>query len=367
MERFTSGTVDTFVELRSVRLSGSTDRFVGGLVDDFDALAESQRAQRFGNCPSGCAVGAAVRLARRAGAVVAGEQRHRRHRDRRRPRPRRRDDQPVPRTGATIPVASEQPHAGARRGAQGRRGPPAPNEVDRGTPDMGWTATAPSSCGMRRFVTVVARTRSPTCPSASSPERSSPSSVRPDQGRRPSPTSCAASTTPTAVTSHRRSLPCRHDSADWRRQSQRCSRTAASCNAACATTWRCCRTCPTTSCCDHSQVTDADAFVRRLRHGLQSQVSLGGDNFSAGQGQRLALARAVVRDAPILVLDEATCNLDSHTERKVMDSILEQRRGRTTLLFGHRLSALDRASRIVVLAGGDRRDRNARRARRTRR
>ena len=46
MERFTSRTVDTFVELRSVRLSGSTDRFVGGLVDDFDALAESQRAQR---------------------------------------------------------------------------------------------------------------------------------------------------------------------------------------------------------------------------------------------------------------------------------------------------------------------------------
>jgi ABC-type multidrug transport system fused ATPase/permease subunit len=100
------------------------------------------------------------------------------------------------------------------------------------------------------------------------------------------------------------------------------------------------------------EVTDADAFVRRLRHGIQSQVSLGGDNFSAGQGQRLALARAVVRDAPILVLDEATCNLDSHTERKVMDSILEQRRGKTTLLFGHRLSALDRASRVVVLAGG---------------
>ena len=46
MERFTSRTVDTFVELRSVRLSGSTDRFVGGLIDDFDALAESQRAQR---------------------------------------------------------------------------------------------------------------------------------------------------------------------------------------------------------------------------------------------------------------------------------------------------------------------------------
>ena len=100
------------------------------------------------------------------------------------------------------------------------------------------------------------------------------------------------------------------------------------------------------------EVTDADAFVRRLRHGLQSQVSLGGDNFSAGQGQRLALARAVVRDALILVLDEATCNLDSHTERKVMDSILEQRRGKTTLLFGHRLSALDRASWVVVLAGG---------------
>jgi ABC-type multidrug transport system fused ATPase/permease subunit len=47
------------------------------------------------------------------------------------------------------------------------------------------------------------------------------------------------------------------------------------------------------------EVTDADEFVRRLHHGIRSQVSLGGDNFSAGQGQLLALARAVVRDAPI--------------------------------------------------------------------
>ena len=85
------------------------------------------------------------------------------------------------------------------------------------------------------------------------------------------------------------------------------------------------------------EVTDADEFVRRLRHGIQSQVSLGGDNFSAGQ-ETAGIGVAVVRDAPILVLDEATCNLDSHTERKVMDSILEQRRGKTTLLFGHRLS-----------------------------
>ena len=52
------------------------------------------------------------------------------------------------------------------------------------------------------------------------------------------------------------------------------------------------------------------------------------------------------------MLDEATCNLDSHTERKIMNAILRQRHDKTTLLFGHRLSALDQASRIIVLADG---------------
>jgi ATP-binding cassette subfamily B protein len=103
---------------------------------------------------------------------------------------------------------------------------------------------------------------------------------------------------------------------------------------------------------DALEAAQARDFVARLRSGLDSQVARGGDNFSAGQAQRLALARAVLRDTPVLVLDEATSNLDSATEREVMDSVLQRRQGKTTLLFGHRLSALRAADRIYVLAGG---------------
>ncbi len=90
-------------------------------------------------------------------------------------------------------------------------------------------------------------------------------------------------------------------------------------------------------------------FVTTLPHGYDTLVGELGSRFSGGQRQRLALARALLKDAPILVLDEATANLDSETERDIQDVLHEIRRGRTTIIIAHRLSAVHTADEILVL------------------
>lgn len=95
-----------------------------------------------------------------------------------------------------------------------------------------------------------------------------------------------------------------------------------------------------------------DEFARNLPDGYQTAVGERGMHLSGGQRQRIALARAILRNAPILVLDEATSSLDSESERYVqaaLDTLLE---GRTALIIAHRLSTIRRADRIVVMAGG---------------
>jgi ABC-type multidrug transport system fused ATPase/permease subunit len=77
-----------------------------------------------------------------------------------------------------------------------------------------------------------------------------------------------------------------------------------------------------------------------------------GSKISGGQRQRLAIARALLKDAPILVLDEATSNLDVETEREVNAAIRELQAGRTTLTIAHRLSTVQNADRILVLEQG---------------
>lgn len=353
MERFTSRTVDTFVELRSVRLSGSTDRFVDGLVEDFDALAESQRAQRIALAVPAAlsallfAALAGLVLWWLGGNVIAGEATA--------------GDlvlvvgtislflgpaQQFPLHLSNLTLALD---AVRRVGEVLKR----PNELDRGTPDPAWTATGAielrhaslGHSGRSHALVDVSLTIEPGEVVAFVGETGSGKTsianlvcgfYDPDDGDvlldgRPH----------TAVTR-----------SDWRRQVAAAFQDSGLLQRSVRDNVAMLRDVPDDVVLRALEVTDADAFVGELRHGLGSQVSLGGDNFSAGQGQRLALARAVVRDAPVLVLDEATCNLDSHTERKVMEAILEQRRGRTTLLFGHRLSALDQATRIVVLAAG---------------
>ncbi len=93
-------------------------------------------------------------------------------------------------------------------------------------------------------------------------------------------------------------------------------------------------------------------FIRQLPRGFDTRIGEGGIRLSAGQRQRLAIARALLRDAPILILDEATSSLDSESEHEVqaaLDGLIENR---TTIVIAHRLSTVFRADRILVLDGG---------------
>lgn len=96
----------------------------------------------------------------------------------------------------------------------------------------------------------------------------------------------------------------------------------------------------------------ADEFIRGLPHGYETIIAERGATLSGGQKQRLALARAFLRDAPILILDEPTAALDARTEADLLDALGRLTPGRTTLMIAHRLSTVRRADRIVVLQDG---------------
>ncbi|MSP49014.1 MAG: ABC transporter ATP-binding protein [Alphaproteobacteria bacterium] len=93
-------------------------------------------------------------------------------------------------------------------------------------------------------------------------------------------------------------------------------------------------------------------FVRSLPDGLETPVGERGLKLSGGQRQRLAIARAVLKDSPVLILDEATSHLDAVSERRVRQAIDDLARGRTTLVIAHRLSTVREAEKIIVLDGG---------------
>lgn len=93
-------------------------------------------------------------------------------------------------------------------------------------------------------------------------------------------------------------------------------------------------------------------FIRALPQGFDTVIGDNGSRLSGGQRQRLAIARAIFKDAPILLLDEATSALDSESERAVQEALDRLMQGRTTLVVAHRLSTIEKASRIVVMQAG---------------
>jgi subfamily B ATP-binding cassette protein MsbA len=101
-----------------------------------------------------------------------------------------------------------------------------------------------------------------------------------------------------------------------------------------------------------AEAAHAMEFIRRLPQGLQTLVGENGAKLSGGQRQRLAIARALLKNAPVLILDEATSALDSESERHVQAALEVLMRGRTTLVIAHRLSTIEKANRIVVLDSG---------------
>lgn len=101
-----------------------------------------------------------------------------------------------------------------------------------------------------------------------------------------------------------------------------------------------------------AEAAHAMEFIRRLPDGLNTLVGANGMLLSGGQRQRLAMARALLKDAPILILDEATSALDSESERHIQAALTEVMRNRTTLVIAHRLSTIENADQIVVMDNG---------------
>jgi subfamily B ATP-binding cassette protein MsbA len=101
-----------------------------------------------------------------------------------------------------------------------------------------------------------------------------------------------------------------------------------------------------------AEAAHAMGFIRETPEGLNTLIGENGLRLSGGQRQRLAIARALLKNAPVLILDEATSALDTESERQVQAALETLMRGRTTVVIAHRLSTIERADRIVVLERG---------------
>ena len=93
-------------------------------------------------------------------------------------------------------------------------------------------------------------------------------------------------------------------------------------------------------------------FVQQLPEGLETRIGEDGAKLSGGQRQRIAIARALLKNAPILILDEATSALDTDSERQVQAALSTLMHNRTTLVIAHRLSTIEHADKILVLTQG---------------
>jgi subfamily B ATP-binding cassette protein MsbA len=101
-----------------------------------------------------------------------------------------------------------------------------------------------------------------------------------------------------------------------------------------------------------ARIANAEEFISRMPHGYDSMVGERGETLSGGQRQRIAIARAVIRNSPILVLDEPTAALDTESEHLVIEALRRLMKGRTVVMIAHRLSTLIDADKIIVLKDG---------------
>jgi ABC-type multidrug transport system fused ATPase/permease subunit len=101
-----------------------------------------------------------------------------------------------------------------------------------------------------------------------------------------------------------------------------------------------------------ARMAGADEFIQELPQGYQTRLGRAGSKLSVGQKQRLSIARALVRDAPILLLDEPTSALDPETEQRLVAALRDARAGRVVLVIAHRLSTVRTADQIAFVEEG---------------
>ncbi len=106
-------------------------------------------------------------------------------------------------------------------------------------------------------------------------------------------------------------------------------------------------------CVSAAKLANADQFITRLPEGYKTMLTERGSNLSQGQRQLLAIARAIIADPKILILDEATSNVDTRTEIRIQEALLKLMEGRTSFVIAHRLSTIRKADQVLVIRDGE--------------